>query len=200
MFIDFNQIARIGKIVALLGFFLPWVTVSCSNTEILTATGWQLMTGDPQPAGPLAGMAEQDRSEDVDPSYVIIAAFGVILIGLVCSAFTRAQTAAITMLVASVLGIGVSYYGVENMRTELRREISEGQGEQSTEFTDNDLFSADQQNALSRQVASQITVKEEEGYVVTHSGLLLAAIFSLFTLFRRRTPKIETAPPSTSSG
>lgn len=200
MFIDFNQIARIGKIVALLGFFLPWVTVSCSNTEILTATGWQLMTGDPQPAGPLAGMAEQDRSEDVDPSYVIIAAFGVILIGLVCSAFTRAQTAAITMLVASVLGIGVSYYGVENMRTELRREISEGQREQSTEFTDNDLFSADQQSALSRQVASQITVKEEEGYVVTHSGLLLAAIFSLFTLFRRRTPKIETAPPSTSSG
>jgi hypothetical protein len=28
MFIDFNQIARIGKVVALLGFFLPWVTVS----------------------------------------------------------------------------------------------------------------------------------------------------------------------------
>jgi hypothetical protein len=195
MFIDFNQIARIGKVVALLGFLLPWVTVSCSNTEILTATGWQLMTGDPQPAGPLAGMAEQNRTEDVDPSYVIIAAFGVILIGLVCSAFTRAQTAAITMLVTSVLGIGVSYYGVENMRSELRREISEGQREQSAEFSDNAIFSADQQNELSQAVTSSITVKEEEGYVVTHSGLLLTAIFSLLTLFRRRTAKIETAPP-----
>lgn len=195
MFIDFNQIARIGKVVALLGFLLPWVTVSCSNTEILTATGWQLMTGDPQPAGPLAGMAEQDRTEDIDPSYVIMAAFGVILIGLISSAFTRTQAAAITMLVTSVLGIGISYYGVENMRAELRREISEGQREQSEEFSDNAFFSADQQSALSRQVASQITVKEEEGYVVTHSGLLIAAIFSLLTLFGRRTPKTETAPP-----
>jgi hypothetical protein len=204
MFIDFNQIARIGKIVALLGFFLPWVTVSCSNTEILTATGWQLMTGDPQPAGPLAGMADQNRPEDVDPSLVIIAAFGVILIGLVCSAFTRAQTAAITMLVTSVLGIGVSYYGVENMRTELRREITEGQREQSAELSDNSFFSADQQNELSQAVTSSITVKEEEGYVVTHSGLLLAAIFSLLTLFRRRAPKTDAtsgpAQPSTGSG
>ncbi|MBK6704779.1 MAG: hypothetical protein IPG56_14215 [Caulobacteraceae bacterium] len=62
MFIDFNQIARIGKLVALLGFFLPWVTVSCSNTDILTATGWQLMTGDPQPAGPLQH-GHPDRTE-----------------------------------------------------------------------------------------------------------------------------------------
>ena len=51
MFIDFNQIARLGKLVALLGFFLPWVTVSCSNTEIMQANGSQLIVGDPQPPG-----------------------------------------------------------------------------------------------------------------------------------------------------
>ena len=83
MYIDFNQIARIGKLIALLGFFLPWVTVSCSNTEILQATGWQLMTGDPQPAGPLEGMADQrQRAEESEPAVIIIAAFAVILIGL----------------------------------------------------------------------------------------------------------------------
>ena len=98
MFIDFNQIARIGKLVALLGFFLPWVTVSCSNTELLSATGWQLMTGDPQPAGPLEGMADQQqRAEDAEPSVVIIAAFAIILAGLACSLFTRMQAAAITI-------------------------------------------------------------------------------------------------------
>lgn len=190
MYIDFNQIARLGKLVALLGFFLPWVTVSCSDTELLRATGWQLMTGDPQPAGPLEGMAEEQRNEDVEPSLVIIAAFGVIVIGLACSLLTRAQTAAATMLAAAVLGIGISYYGVENMRGELRREITESQQEQSRESEDNPFFSADQQSELSAAVASQVTVKEEEGYVVTHSGLLIAAIFSLLTLFRRR----ETAP------
>lgn len=196
MFIDFNQIARIGKIVALLGFFLPWVTVSCSNTEILSATGWQLMTGDPQPAGPLEGMGDQsERAEDAEPAVIIIAAFAVILIGLGTSLFTRAQTAAISMLVCAVLGIGISYYGVENMRTELRREITEGQQEQSGQIADTPFFSAEQQNELSQAVASSVTVEEQEGYVVTHSGLLIAAIFSLLTLFRRPKAGDTAAPP-----
>jgi hypothetical protein len=190
--IDFNQIARLGKLIALLGFFLPWVTVSCSSTEILNATGWQLMTGDPQPAGPLEGMSEQRQAEDAEPAVIIIAAFAVILIGLVCSLFTRTQAAAITMLVTSVLGIGVSYYGVENMRTELRREISESQGGQGGAAQDNPFFSAEQQRDLSQAMASNITLKEEEGYVVTLGGLALAALFSLLTLFGRG--KVEEAP------
>lgn len=197
MFIDFNQIARLGKLVALLGFFLPWVTVSCSGTEILTATGWQLMTGDPQPAGPLEGMADQqDREDDADPSLVIIAAFGVILIGLVTSLFTRAQAAAINMLVCAALGIGISYYGVENMRSELRREITESQTEQGAEIEDNPFFSAEQQRELSQAMATNIVVKEEEGYIVSQGGLALAAIFSLLTLYRRRTP--TPMPPISS--
>lgn len=199
MFIDFNQIARIGKLVALLGFFLPWVTVSCSNTEILSATGWQLMTGDPQPAGPLEGMAnEQQRAEDSEPAVIIIAAFAVIIIGLGTSLVTRAQTAAISMLVCAVLGIGISYYGVENMRSELRREITSGAQEQSSEIGNNPFFSGDQQRELSQAVASSVTVEEQEGYRVTHGGLLIAAIFSLLTLFRKRSSgDAATAPPST---
>jgi hypothetical protein len=196
--IDFNQIARIGKIVALLGFFLPWVTVSCSNTEILSATGWQLMTGDPQPAGPFAGAEGQRQTEDAEPAVVVIAAFGVILIGFVCSLFTRAHAAAVTMLVTAVLWVGFSYYSVENMRSELRREIGETQNEQSASAADSPFFSADQQSELSAAMASSITVEEQEGYVVTHGGLLLAALFSLLTLFGRRTDAAPaTAPPPT---
>lgn len=199
MFIDFNQIARLGKLVALLGFFLPWVTVSCSGTEILQATGWQLMTGDPQPAGPLEGMADQRRqAEDSEPAVIIIAAFAVILIGLGTSLVTRAQTAAISMLVCAVLGIGISYYGVQNMRSELRREITETQSEQQGALGDTAIFSADQQREMSSAIADSIDVEEQEGYVVTHSGLVLAALFSLLTLFRRRQPVAGEPPPATS--
>ena len=198
MFIDFNQIARLGKLVAILGFFLPWVTVSCSNTEILNATGWQLMTGDPQPAGPLEGMADQrQQAEDSEPAVVIIAAFAVILIGLVSSLFTRTQAAAVTMLVTSVLGIGVSYYGVENMRNELRREITETQSEQS-EAADTSFFGAAQQRELSEAVSSSITVEEQEGYMVTHGGLLLAGLFSLLTLFRRQDAAVGKPPDASA--
>ena len=90
------------------------------------------------------------------------------------------------------------------MRSELRREITESQNEQSGEIaSDNPLFSAEQQSELSQAVASQVTVKEEEGYIVTHSGLLAAAMFSLLTLFRRRQngrQRLGPAQPSTSSG
>lgn len=198
MYIDFNQIARIGKLIALLGFFLPWVTVSCSNTEILQATGWQLMTGDPQPAGPLEGMADQrQRAEESEPAIIIIAAFAVILIGLGTSLMTRAQTAAISMLVCAVLGIGISYYGVQNMRSELRREITETQSEQRGAVADNPFFSGDQQREMSAAVADSIDVEEQEGYIVTQGGLVLAALFSLLTLFRRRQPVAGEPPPAT---
>ena len=198
MYIDFNQIARIGKLIALLGFFLPWVTVSCSNTEILQATGWQLMTGDPQPAGPLEGMADQrQRAEESEPAVIIIAAFAVILIGLGTSLMTRAQTAAISMLVCAVLGIGISYYGVQNMRSELRREITETQSEQQGAVADNPFFSGDQQREMSAAVADSIDVEEQEGYIVTQGGLVLAALFSLLTLFRRRQPVAGEPPPAT---
>lgn len=197
MYIDFNQIARIGKLIALLGFFLPWVTVSCSNTEILQATGWQLMTGDPQPAGPLEGMADQrQRAEESEPAVIIIAAFAVILIGLGTSLMTRAQTAAISMLVCAVLGIGISYYGVQNMRSELRREITETQSEQQGAVADNPFFSEDQQREMSAAVADSIDVEEQEGYIVTQGGLVFAALFSLLTLFRRRQPVAGEPPPA----
>jgi len=36
---------KIPNIGALVAFFMPWLTVSCSGTPIATATGWQLAFG-----------------------------------------------------------------------------------------------------------------------------------------------------------
>jgi hypothetical protein len=77
-----------------LGFLLPWVTVSCSGNPILEATGLQLMTGDPQPAGALEGM-EQNRAEDADPAIGVILAFAAGLIGLAASFVLKNKQAAI---------------------------------------------------------------------------------------------------------
>jgi hypothetical protein len=191
--IDFNQIARAGKLIALLGFFLPWVTVSCSGTEFMTATGLQLMTGDPQPAGPLAGMSDsRSEMEDAEPAALVIAAFAVVLLGLVGGLLTRAQTAAAAMLAAAMLGAGLTWYSVENMREEMRREISQSQSGQSAP-QDTPLFSAEQQSEMSRAVASSIEVEKEEGYWLSLGALGLAALFALMTLVSRRAT--ATGPP-----
>ena len=185
--IDFNQIARIAKLVALLAFFLPWVTVSCSSTEMMNATGWQLMIGDPQPAGPFSNV-ESDR--DPEPAPLVIAAFVVVLAGLAASLVTRGRTAALSIVAGAVLGAGLAYASVQNLRSEMQREISEAQDEQGGGAP---FISAEQQDELSRSVAEQIRVEEQEGYWLTLGALLLAALFAMLTLMSRRVA--ATGPP-----
>jgi hypothetical protein len=191
--IDFNTMARVGKLIALLGFLLPWVTVSCSGTDIMTATGVELMTGDPQPAGPLANMGGEVDREDAEPAILVIAAFGVTLIGLVCGLLARGRTAAKAMLAAALLGAGLAYFSIENMRAEMRRELEQSQSERGAS-QDTPFFSAEQQRELSDTVASSIEVEREEGFWLTLGGLALAALFAGLTLASRR-EAAATGPP-----
>lgn len=193
MQVDFNLIARIAKFAALFGFLLPWVTVSCSGTEILHATGWQLMTGQPEPAGPLAMGGDQARlSEDSHPAILVIAAFGVVVVGLVCSLLTRKQTAAATILVCAILGIGLSYFSVQNLQSQMQRSIQHEQGKHSADT--GGLISPAQQREMGDAISSSIVVEEEEGYWLTLLGLALAAVFAGLTLATR--PQRSAPPPS----
>lgn len=197
--IDFNLIARIAKFVALFGFLLPWVTVSCSGTEILHATGVQLMTGHPEPSGPLAmGDAHAQLNEDSKPAVLVIAAFGVIAIGLFCSFLTRKQTAAATMLVTALLGLGLSYYSVQNMRAEMTRSIQhEREKQQQAASQDSGtFFSVEQQSQMGDAIASAIKVEEKEGFWITLFGCALAALFALLTLATKRGTAEAQAPES----
>lgn len=45
---DLNAIARLAKLIALIGFALPWLVLSCSNSEIARGTGFEIMTGQMQ--------------------------------------------------------------------------------------------------------------------------------------------------------
>src|SRR5262249_28247509 len=115
----FNAFARLAKLVALLGFLLPWVVVSCSNTVIASATGLQLMTGDLHPAGPLAG---QGMDQKPHPDAVVIAAFVAIIAGLALATFLRARAASAALLASSVAAIALCFYSIEDMRAGLERQ------------------------------------------------------------------------------
>ena len=77
------------------------------------------MIGDPQPAGPFSHV-ETER-EDSEPAPLVIAAFIVVLAGFGVSLVTRARVAAISMLVSAVLGAGIAYASVQNLRSEMQR-------------------------------------------------------------------------------
>ncbi len=179
---DFNLFARVAKLVALFGFLLPWVVVSCNGTELLSATGVQLMTGDAQPAGPLAG---QDASEtDSDPSILAIGVFAVIVVGLIVSGFSRARSAAMAMLASSVTAIGLAFYTIENMRGEMQNEIAK-QGQ-----------SAEAQMIDPAQIASLIVIEEQRGFWVTIIALGIAALLCALALAPRTMMQTPAAPPA----
>jgi len=177
--VDYLLLARIGKLVALLGFFLPWVTVSCSGTEILQATGWQLMTGDLEPSGAFAGAA-QEQTDDAEPAAGVIVAFAVVVIGVIAGWLTKGRTAAIVIAACALLGIGLSYFSLQNMRSEMVSELNDAQTDQ--QFEENDLFSADQQRDMARAAASAIQIEEQEGYWLTLGALGASMLLCLLII------------------
>lgn len=186
---DYLLLGRLAKLAALLGFALPWLTVSCSGTEILTATGWQLITGDPQPAGPLEG--QQSATEDAEPAAMVIAAFAILALGLAASFLPKAKIAAAALLVGGFAGAGVSYYAVQNLKTEMAHELSRAQ--ERTPDTGGAVSDA-QARQMASSIASAIRVEEEEGVWVTIGGALGAGVLGLLALLGARRPDDDPAP------
>lgn len=168
---DLTAFARIAKLVALLCFFLPWVAVSCSGTEILEATGWQLMTGDIEPSGPLASV---EGERDPEPAPLVIAAFAVIALGLAASFLGKGKTAAAIVLGGALLGAGLSWYSLENMRAELTRELDKAENSDGGAS----LLSGRQRRQMARAVADAIEVEPQQGHGLTLAALAIAALLS----------------------
>ena len=79
-----RQISLAAFAVAAVGFFLPFVTLSCAGRPVVTATGIQLMTGkvNTTPTGePLRARAVPD----VDFSLLVLAAFACSVLGMFAS-------------------------------------------------------------------------------------------------------------------
>jgi|SRR5690606_25586577 hypothetical protein len=78
----FYNLARGAKLVALLLFFLPWVTVSCAGQELVSMSGYELATGHGTVTNPMTGQKETPPGGGQGETILIVAA-AVILIALV---------------------------------------------------------------------------------------------------------------------
>jgi len=185
---DYLLLARVAKVVSLLGFVLPWVTVSCSGTELFQATGIQMMTGDIEPSGAL--QQAQANTDDAEPSLPVIAACAVIVLGLVAGFLTKGRTSAGVMLGGAAVAMALSYFAIAHMRTELMREANQPQGEQ------NAYVSSEQQLELQRTIASQIQIEEQEGYWLTMGALGVAGILSVLVLAGAGAARRVDPPPA----
>jgi hypothetical protein len=84
-FLSMTNLGRIAKVIALLLFVVPWVTVSCADQTLVSMTGVDLATGHiSMAANPMGGPSAAAPAEHSGDLFVILGAI-LILVGLAVS-------------------------------------------------------------------------------------------------------------------
>jgi hypothetical protein len=115
------NLARIAKIIAVVGFVLPWLAVSCSGHHVVIASGLSLALGDMAVAGPLNGAPHHIHGH---PNWWLAAAGAVIVAGVVAGLGLRGRQAARALLAASMAGAVLSAVGLWSIYAGQSRDVA----------------------------------------------------------------------------
>lgn len=100
---------KVPKGIALVAFVLPWMTVSCSGTRLISATGFDLAFGHYTAEGPFERSASV--SSDATMNLWLILALAAIVIGLIVSLRPRGKANALVLAAASAAGVALIWLG-----------------------------------------------------------------------------------------
>ena len=92
-----SNLGRIAKVVALLLFVLPWVTVSCAEQTLITMTGVDLATGKVTMTNPMTGVSENPPGGGESDMLVIVGAV-LILLSLAATFMLSGRTGALAAI------------------------------------------------------------------------------------------------------
>ncbi len=167
------NIARGLKLVALLLFFLPWVTVSCADQTLVSMSGLDLATGSVTAHNPMTG--EIERPPDLgEPDFPVLIAAILIAAALVLSfVLKRGQAALASIGALAAAAALISYTVLLRMPDKAREGVTE-QGGQSTQGIDQ------------AQLAQLIRVETATGFWLTLAALIAAIVVTWMA--RRQAP------------
>jgi hypothetical protein len=97
------NVARVAKLVALLGFVLPWVLVSCSGEPIGRLSGIDLATG---------GAGQSPHGQ---PNLWVVISLAAVIAGLVVSFLLRGRAAIFAVAAAALIALVTSAIGVSSL-------------------------------------------------------------------------------------
>jgi hypothetical protein len=145
-------IARIACLVALFGFVLPWVMVSCSGQPLGHFSGFELALG-ASVRNPATG-ALQHQGGDLWAATSLAAVIAAIVVGWVA----RGRVAVAGILAATVIALVASAVGISRITANARAAESQASGQPADP-----------------QLRALVRVELQYGYFIT-AGALLAAI------------------------
>jgi hypothetical protein len=176
------NLARIAKIVALLLFVLPWVTVSCADQTLVSMTGVDLATGKVTMTNPMTGATEQPPGGG-EPDMLVIVGALLIVLALVATFVLKGRTRALAAIGSCVLGAAVLAYTV----------LVRIPGEARTDALSNSSGGASGMNDA--QIAEMIKVNTEIGFWLVLLALAVAVVL-LFLDMQRGAAPVAVAPPA----
>lgn len=165
----FYNLARGAKLLALLCFFLPWVTVSCAGQELASMSGYELATGSVTVTNPMTGARETPPGGGERDLPVIVAAC-LILVGL---GATFALTRGLGALVGAACAGGAAVLIGFTVLIRLPGKLREGTG------GDVGGSGLDQQ-----QIAEMIRIENVPGFWLTFAALVAAVVLNLLARSR----------------
>jgi len=153
---------KIPKAIALLAFLLPWMTVSCSNTKVAEANGWELVLGRIRPVIQSASDAAP-RADHLN--YYLAAAVALIVVGLVLSLMRRNM--AVPVVATSLGALALIYAGANQYSSQRLAEAAAKSGRESN---------------IDQVAASLIRVDWQIGYWVALGALAIAAVLAFLAI------------------
>jgi hypothetical protein len=177
-----TNLARIAKIVALLLFVLPWVTISCAEQTLVTMSGVDLATGHVMMHNPMTGATESPPGSNGGDIWVIVAAV-LILAGLAATFVLKGKNA----LIADMAGAGLAAAALAyTVLVRIPHSAHAGAAGPATPG-----------GPSPEQIAQMIQIKVQIGFWLTLLALLAAIMFDVLAMKR---PAPAAAPPAEPPG
>ena len=176
------NLGRIAKVVALLLFVLPWVTVSCADQTLVSMTGVDLATGHINMASnPMGGGAALPAEHGGD-LLVIIGAV-LILAGLVLSFVLKGSKGAMAAAACAALAaISLAYTVLVRIPGAARADATTSAGGSGAG------------GPSPEQIAEMIKVNIQIGFYLCLAALIAAVLFD-FMAMKGTTPAAAAAAP-----
>ncbi|MBI1188422.1 MAG: hypothetical protein GC206_14010 [Alphaproteobacteria bacterium] len=195
-------IVRGAKIVAILGFFLPWIVVSCQGQTLSSATGIQLVLGESTAAGG-AGAQANAADPDIMQQLPFIIALLAIIAGLALSFLRTGRESGQLTLITSGVGLVASVGGFMLLQAFIKGQLNQQSGAATPPGASSDPFGggggedafAMQMNQMSQNMAQMIQVQPQTGYWLTLVALLVAGAASFMLMQGREQIGGTAAPP-----
>ncbi|MEA3061241.1 MAG: hypothetical protein QOJ94_1022 [Sphingomonadales bacterium] len=170
--------ARGAKIVALLGLFLPWVTVSCAGQPLASINGVGLMSGSVTTRDPTSGASEVHNGSPEWLMYGIVAAIVFALVATFIWPRRKAALAALWGCAAAML------LAVAEVYVLIPQHLHQAMRQNPTKPSD---LGRSFDTQMEAGMAQMIRVEPASGFWLTMAALVAALV--LCWLIRARVPE-----------